>query len=280
MLNLFDRIQPEHNSFSKQQRAICECILEKGLEVAFMSAKQLAEASNTSPATVVRFTKRLGYSSYLDFTAELHQMIVKDYRPMGKLREAMESRDSTKVSLEHTVAHENNSISAITKLNTEEVIHEITQQLCKARKIYITGARSAYTLVYYFGFLLRELVNNVVYFRSSADDAFEQLEVGSKEDLLFMISFRRYARSSHHLIQFGRQKGLKIVGLTDVPNSPLCRFCDLILFAPNNTPFYSYTAAMSLINSLIWGFASTKGDDLLESLHKRQRMLLEQDVFV
>ena len=245
-----------------------------------MSAKQLSVKSGTSPATVVRFTKHLGYASYLDFTEELHQMIIKDYRPMGKLGEAMDSQANKNISLQHTTFHETASISSLASLNPEISVQKTIQLLCQAKNIYITGARSAYTLVYYLGFLLKEIVHNIEYFSSSADDAYERLELGNNHDVLFIVSFRRYARSSFELAKFGQKRGLKVIGLTDVPNSPICRFCGLTLFAPNNTPFYSYTSAMSLINSIIWGFANVRGEELAESLKRRQKMLLEQDVFV
>lgn len=278
--NPFERIRHEYDSLSKQQRAISDCILEKGLEIAFMSANQLAQVSNTSPATVVRFTKYIGYASYLDFTEELHQMIVKDYRPMDKLGEAMRGQSSQEISLGQTIYHDETSLSSLMGLNREETVQEAIKLFCNARKIYVTGSRSAYALVHYFGFLLRELVQNVEYFQSSADDVYEMLEFGNNQDVLFVISFRRYARSTYQVADFCKKRGTNVIGLTDVPNSPLCRVCSLSLYAPNNTPFYSYTAAMTLLNSLVWGFAHQKGDQLSRALKERQQMLLEQNIFV
>ena len=48
---------------------------------------------------------------------------------------------------------------------------------------------------------------------------------------------------------------------------------------PNEAPFCSYTAAMTLINTLIVGFANNVGNALKEPFEKNLEMLLKKEVY-
>lgn len=279
-LKPFEDIRNRYNTLTKQQKVIADFILNKGLEVAFMSCNQLAQESGASPATVIRFTQSLGYKSYLDFAVELHALLLEGHRPMSKLKEAIDIESDEAISLERANFFEIESISDLTHLQQEPSLLEAIRLLSEAKRIYVTAARSAYSLAAYSGFLLKELVNAVQYFPSGAEDAYERLEAASTSDVLLVITFRRYARTSFRLAQFAAEHGVKIIALTDVPTSPVAGFSDVVLYAPNKMPFFSYVAPMAVLDALIWGFSRNRSEEITATLEKRQKMLLEQKVFI
>ncbi|WP_337997677.1 MurR/RpiR family transcriptional regulator [Oleispirillum naphthae] len=279
--NVFDRIRQLYPTLAKQQRAIADLVLERGLETAFLSTTQIGEESGTSAATVVRFTQLLGFEKFADFADELHELVLAGKRPMSQLKASLEAAGSGGFpTLSEGLRHEAEGLAALANLQQDDSFAEAVRLLCAARRIRVTGARSAYALANYTGFLLREMVDNVRYFPAGAEDAFEILETGEEEDVLLVISFRRYARNSLRLAEFAAKRGVRVIVLTDVRASPLVPLADVALFAPTITPFYSYVAPMAVLNALVWGFARAKGDSLLRAFERRQQMLLEQKVFI
>ena len=278
--DVFKRIREQYASLSRQQAAIADVILEQGLEVAFLSCNQLAAASGTSPATVVRFTRQFGYAKYLDFIDELHGLLVEGHRPMSKLTESLSAAEGAGPTLENAKAFDIQSLLDLGNFQQEDALLAAVKSLIGARRIYVTAARSAYSLAYYAGFLLREMAPNVEYFPSGAEDAFERLETAGSEDVLLVISFRRYARNSHQLVRFAAERCMRVIALTDAPASPLCTHADVVLYGPSTAPFYSYVAPMAVLNALVWGFARAKRDEVAAVLDQRQKMLLAQKVFI
>lgn len=279
-LNVFDKLRERYSSLSKQQKAIADFILEKGVQISFMSTVEIAEETGSSPSTVVRFTQFLGYGSFSDFTNELQTLMLKGFTPMTKLKESMESESGESGSLPLTCRYEIENISHILEIQQEKAFDEAAELMAKARRIYLTGARSAFSLVHYGGFLMRELVKNVFYFPSGLESVYENLEDISPDDVLISICFHRYARNTVNLTRFASEKGAKIIALTDGISSPLRPLSDVVLAAPNNAPFYSYVPAMAIIDGLIWAFAKKKKEEISGTVEKRLKMLLDNGVFI
>lgn len=59
------------NNFSSVERILGKYVLENGEKVLNMSTKELAKATFTSPASIVRFCRKLEYEGYNDFKIAL-----------------------------------------------------------------------------------------------------------------------------------------------------------------------------------------------------------------
>ena len=199
---------------------------------------------------------------------------------MSQLRASLEPTEGMIPTLADTVSQEIESLSHLADLQQEAAVTAAVSMLGKARRILVTGARSAYSVAYYAGFLLRELLDNVWYFPAGAEDAYEMLEKAGDEDVLLAVSFLRYARSSHRLVEFAAERNVRIVALTDGPISPIAPRAEVSLFAPSLTPFHSYVAAMTVVDVLVSAVAQSSRERIAADFEKRQQMLLEQQVFV
>lgn len=278
--DVFRRIQDLYPSLSKQQAVIADAILEQGLEVAFLSCNQLANASGASPATVVRFIRSVGYAKYVDFIDELNGMLLEGRRPMSKLTQSLSANEGAGPTVENTRAFDIQSILDLADFEQEASMAAALKLLVDAKRILVTGARSAYSLAYYAGFLLREMAHNVEYFPSGAEDAFERLENAGSEDVMLVVAFHRYARSSYRLARFAAERKVRVISMTDALDSPMRSVADVALYGPSSAPFYSYVAPMTVLNALVWGYARAKRAEVSEILDQRQRVLIAEKIFL
>lgn len=70
-MNILFTMQHHLNKLSKAERKLAEWILAQPEKVIYMSAKALSQASNTSPATVVRLCYSLGLEGFTDLKLKL-----------------------------------------------------------------------------------------------------------------------------------------------------------------------------------------------------------------
>ena len=278
-LTIFDKIRQKYPDFSRQQKAIADFLLERGVRSAFLTTKEIAEAVNTSSATVVRFTQYLGYDSFNNFSEDLQQIVLQNYRPMRKLKESLESSETESGKLTSACHYELDNINNILSSQQEHSFQKAVESMVNADRIFLIGARSAFSLVHYGGFVLRDLVKNVYFYPSGSESIYENLEDISSRDALISICFHRYAISTVEVTRFAHSKNANIIAITDGVDSPLNLYSEIILSAPNNAPFYSYIPAMVIINGLIWAFAKEKKELIERGLDKRLQMLLDNGIF-
>ncbi|MGL4365448.1 MurR/RpiR family transcriptional regulator [Cetobacterium sp.] len=62
-MNLLDYLKQNENSFTEREKQLSDYFLSNGRDIIKMSSKEIGDLTNTSAATVVRFSKKLGFSS-------------------------------------------------------------------------------------------------------------------------------------------------------------------------------------------------------------------------
>jgi DNA-binding MurR/RpiR family transcriptional regulator len=86
-------------------------------------------------------------------------------------------------------------------------------------------------------------------------------------DVLFAISFPRYAADAVQLSSYARDQGAAVISLTDAPASPLARLGHEVLFAPSNHPVLSssYAASITVIEAVVTGIMTSKSDNVQQA---------------
>ena len=97
----------------------------------------------------------------------------------------------------------------------------VVDTIIGARRIYIVGFRSSSFLAGYLNFYFRLIFDNVTLVNGGAAGSFDQLFRVSKGDVVIGICFPRYSELALKTIQFARDRGATIVGVTDSEMSPI-----------------------------------------------------------
>lgn len=58
---------------SSSQKEVAQYILDKKLEIEKLTIQELAHQTYTSPATIIRLAKKLGYEGYESFKKRFHR---------------------------------------------------------------------------------------------------------------------------------------------------------------------------------------------------------------
>lgn len=278
--SIFEKIRENYSSLPKQQKVIADFILNSYGELVFLSAKGLSDKIGVSSATIVRFAQSLGYDGYPDLVKELKQVFFKENSPMAKLKESFAGPSDPYNVFKSVTELDQKNISFLEKQISGEVLNKAIDMLLHSQRVKIIGGRTSFSLVYYSGFLFRQLDNKFDFLNSSSDDAIERLSELGDKDCIFAISFHRYFKRTSELVSYCAKKGIPILSLTDDMRSPLLPNSSLVLFAPNHAPFYSFVPAMTIVNTLIAAFAKALNRSAKDIFEKRTQELLENDIYV
>ena len=260
---LISHIQSQYTRFSKGQKLIAQYILKNYDKVAFMTACKLGEAVGVSESTVVRFANALGYSGYPKLQDALQEVIKNKLTTVQRVDMVKEFNDDSAI-LKKIVKSDMDNIKDTLEEIDEKACEEAANRILKAKRIYIVGMRSSFTIAQYLGFYLGIILDSVHVIRTDMGDAFEQVVKINEDDVLIAISFPRYSKKSYQIVSYAKEKGAHIVSLTDSPFAPVASFTDNLLLVKSNMVSFvdSLVPALSIANALIVSVGMKEKEDI------------------
>ena len=250
--DLMRLIQGKYIRLSKGQKLIAEYILKNYDKAAFMTAAKLGVAVGVSESTVVRFASEIGFSGYPKLQKALQELIKNKLTTVQRLElrnDYFTDGDALKGVLK---ADMENIRSTLEKIN-QKTFQDVVKSIFEAKRIYIIGLRSSTAIAEFLGFYLNIILQNVKVVSYGISDVFEQMISVGDGDLVIGIGFPRYAAKTIDALEFSRDRGAKVVALTDSLLSPLATKADYTLIAQSNMASFvdSLVAPLSVINALI-----------------------------
>lgn len=260
---LISHIQSQYTRFSKGQKLIAQYILKNYDKVAFMTACKLGETVGVSESTVVRFANALGYSGYPKLQDALQELIKNKLTTVQRVDMIKEFNDDSAI-LKKIVKSDIDNIKDTLDEIDEKAFEEAANRILKAKRIYILGMRSSFTIAQYLGFYLGIILDSVHVIRTDMGDAFEQVVKINEDDVLIAVSFPRYSKKSYQIVSYAKEKGAHIVSLTDSLFAPVASLTDNLLLVKSNMASFvdSLVPALSIANALIVSVGMKEKEDI------------------
>ena len=281
MNDLITKIQSELPGFSKGQKQIARFILEHYDKAAFMTASRLGVTVGVSESTVVRFATELGYDGYPHLQRALQEMIRNKLTSVQRMEVAGDRMGGRDVL--QTVLHADTDMIRVTLDEIDrDAFQGAVDALMGAKRIYILGVRSSSALASFLGFYFNLLFENVTLVHTnSVSEIFEQVLRVGPGDVLFGISFPRYSKRTLSAMKYARDRGARVIALTDSQLSPLARVADHALLARSDMASFvdSLVAPLSVINALIVAVGMSRRDEIEQTFNKLERIWEEYDVY-
>jgi DNA-binding MurR/RpiR family transcriptional regulator len=269
---LLQRLNRRGEPLSKGHKRIADYIGRHYDKAVSMTAGMLGKACDVSESTVVRFAYAMGYEGYPEMQQTLRSLVRQ--RLTAEQRFAIAS-EIDPANLMHTVLR--NDMQNIRK-TVEEIPTEAFQQAVEAiigaRRIYITGLRSAAPLAQFMYHYLHQICDDVVLAGQTTVDACEEVERITDRDVLIGISFPRYSRRTLECMRLARESGATVIGLTDSDMSPLKEASHICLCAATEMAGFvdSLAAPLSLINALVLAAGLSRRDALREHFKRLENI--------
>ena len=264
--NILHTIEKNMSSFSKGQKLIARFILEDYDKAAFMTASKLGKTVQVSESTVVRFATQLGYDGYPSMQRALQEMIRGKLTSLQRIKASegeLGGSDLVTNVLQRDMDKIRMAIDQTDGAEFDQVVDTITQ----AKHIYIVGFRSSSFLAGYLNFYFRMIFDNVVLVNGGAAGTFDQLFRVGPGDVVVAICFPRYSELAIKTVQYAKDRGAAIVGVTDSEMSPVYQLASGSLLVRNEMISFvdSLAAPMSILNALILAAAGKEKTDISET---------------
>ncbi len=220
-------------------RQMADYVLAHSFRAATMTIDELAEATGVSLATVNRFARTLGFASFHAFRAELVHGYESALSPVEKLRKEIHRNSTCAEIMAACLSDSQNNLERVRASLPRETCEAIVRAILKARRLLVAGFGNS---GYLAGMLAHGLELYCNHVQSLADiggssHCARALFKLQKQDVVIVISFPRYVRDAVIVASKARERGARVIVLTDSPTSPLAPLGDLTLYIESASRF-------------------------------------------
>lgn len=258
------RIAAEYDRLSMQLKKIARYVEEQGNHIGLEGIQEMAARCGVQPSAVVRFAKHFGFSGFSEMQALFRQGISRQIAPtrnyQARIREAIESGSRRLTSAE--IAHEfiAGSLGAMQELQQqlddsafESAVHLLAETDC----IWIAAARRSFPVAAYLDYALQHTEKRVHMVSGVGLMYMGQVRSVRPDDVMIAISFAPYAEETLACVEIAKERGARVLAITDSRMCQLARKADIALLVTESATFgfRALTSTMGLAQSLFIALA-------------------------
>jgi DNA-binding MurR/RpiR family transcriptional regulator len=257
-------------TLTKSEKRIATFLRRNQDEAAFLAASEISDRLNISEATVVRFARKLGFSSYPAMRVVLQDnfraRVTHSTRLKGRLNELREVGDI----FEKLTISEIDYLTQALETVDRDALTKSARLLSSARRIYVFGLGPSNSLVDLMEIRLKRFGHDVVPLRSDGREILDSLISMTAEDVCFVISFFDTNPALNLLMEYTGETGCQVILLTDTQGSFVSESAQVVLFAKRGpvSQFHSLVVPMTIINTLLLTLAQVDSTQVMANLDK------------
>jgi DNA-binding MurR/RpiR family transcriptional regulator len=276
---LNERLKERYPLLTKTQQKVADFFFSHESEPAFLSIGELAHQTKTSKATIVRFSRAIGFKGYPALQQELRNLVRQKISPSKILQSLIvhETKDDFYAKI---FQMDLQNLSETKETNRKETLDQSIKEILRAKRIGFVGFETSHAIAYLLYFYIGRVRTNCELLEQGWMLVNQLMNYGA-DDLLIAVSFPRYSRQALETVKYGKRMGSRIVAITDSPVSPIAQVADIVLLAGRRTATYfnSYTSAVTLVNCLVAG-VSLKKRGSLKSLKSFDQIQKQWNIFL
>ena len=240
----------------------------------------MAKKLHVSDSSVIRFTRTLGYSGFMDFqrsirktyTDKINSLSENIIVPSERLKLSIDKLDQNNIT-ESYFSNVLKNIKNVVTTNDIKAFEQASDTIISSHHKYILASRANSGVGDMLLLLLKHMLPNVHETSYPALNVIDHLSDITENDCLIAISFPRYSEMDLLAAQKAYDAGAKILLFTDKASSPLAQYATKLLkvSVDSNTFFNSYVSvifACELLCSFISKKVGYSNEEKLKTIDK------------
>ncbi|UVS99795.1 MurR/RpiR family transcriptional regulator [Burkholderia glumae] len=267
-------IRAQFSELSPQFQAGAAFLLDHPDEVAVSSMRKLAQRAQVQPASLVRLAQQFGFPGW----NELRDLFVARVRarpaPMTqRARSLVKPGAKAALSQDLLAAQQQNLADAAAR--NQRALAEAARLIRKAPHVHVAGFRSCYPVAFGFVYAYRLFRPSVSLLAGVAGSLEMELRAIGQASVTVIVSFAPYSTEATRVANIARERGSRIVAITDSAASPVALAADATLIFGHDSPsfFPSLVAAHAVAEALVAQLLALEGGGAVAALERSEAEL-------
>jgi DNA-binding MurR/RpiR family transcriptional regulator len=250
--DLLGEIKSSFNSFHASEALIANCVISDPVGVSQMNISQLADFSTTSVASVVRFSKAIGYKGYPEFRMALVSEVSRlglNVNSVSELDSGITTEDSIEEIIRKIALADSRAIQTTAERLDVKRFKNVVDAWTKASNIGIFGLASSGYVAMDLQLKLNRQGKNAVAWRD-AHTALTSVSLLGPGDCLVAISHSGTTLDVVEVIEEFKSHGVTIILITNAIRSTATALADFVLHTSARETTFRSGATSSRIAQL------------------------------
>lgn len=211
------------NNLTESEKALAEFISSNWEKCRTITSMKLAQEAHVSQSSVIRFSQKLGYSSFRELLAD-----VSNNRPESSLDREINIAENDTDTVKKIAAQEQEIIQQTLRINSSETLRKAVDLLRHCDSCICFGKDSSNLFAHYMANQLTKM--GILSLTPDDDDTAAMMINNAKENvILFLISESGSTPEICRLAKMGRKKGVKVITMTRSYRTQIYDHSDIVL---------------------------------------------------
>ena len=229
-MSLMINMLKQRDNLSNSEKAVLDYLIANKGTLKDLSVEGIAEATYTSPASVVRMCKKLGYNGFKEFKVDYILANSKIEIPKDvEYQDVILMRENNEKSGRKAIENNIRALEDTLKLYSEKSLEKAAEIIMTARKTLLFGKGSSYLACKDLQMKLRRIDR----FASAQEDLHEQLldtTFLDHRDVVILISNSGETEEIIQAAMLAKENEAKIVSIVKVGQTSLAKLSDVVLY--------------------------------------------------
>lgn len=277
------KIKDQITNMPPRAQKAAKHIVDNEAEFGLNSIRNTAQNAKVSTYTLVKLAKSLGFSSFEELRAPFRDALLA-------------TRGNTRISGSDALSEPKTRVQEIfhdASLNACSIVEaSLSRQdsgqieraavaLLNAKTVYITAVRSSYTMAYYLHYVGRMALPNMRLIPRMMNSAIDDLKDVGPDDVLIAITITPYSRETIEACRFAKEKGAKLLLITDseLVSSEFKPDFSLIASVLSTHNFACFVGIIAVIEALIAVLMDQGGKAAKNRIASYEKLRLEHNAY-
>jgi DNA-binding MurR/RpiR family transcriptional regulator len=276
-------LKEELTTLSGSLKIVARYILDNPADFGLDSIRETARKTEVSTYSLVRMSKRLGFSGYDELREPFRAALVSTSEVTNSPAwiSSLEQRGGMGIAQAKAAQNIVSIVNRSLHHMKPDVAERIVDIMFESRNVFLTGVRASYSLAYYFHYVGRMALPSLNLIPRHMNSAIDELNNSNHQDALIVITFAPYSKEVIEASKFAKSRGLRLVLITDSAAIAADLNADEALVVTTATThfFGSYSGALAVIENLMALLVKRGGKAAQERIESYDNLRSDHDAY-
>lgn len=267
-------VQDNYQKLTKSEKKVAKFITDNKKAVIYGTMETIKGRIDVGDATIVRFSKKLGFSGFNDLKIVLAKAEIEE-KNNGATDSAHEYYDDIEDTLITTLKDTNSLID-------KDTVDAAVKLISSARTLYIFGVGHSGEISKTFSKMLLR-IGLIVQAETDPHFQAQMASIMTKDDLVIGISLSGETKDTYDSLTLAKKNGAKIISITNSSLSAIAQISDITLQTSieeflNGGSLAGQLSQLYLCEVLLRGYERQNNIDVLAIREKGLRSIMDKKI--
>lgn len=278
---VLNRLTGEWDNLTPEAQKAARYVLENPQDVGVSTVREIAEAAQVKPNTVVRMARQVGFEGYEDFREPFRDAIRRgsvSFPDRARWLQDMRRRGEMGGLYADMVSGALRNIEETFAGISEAELKSAAETIWASEQVFTLGVGVNNANARNFTYLAGTGMKRFTAIPRAGSTATDDLAWAGEGDVLIAMTCKPYRAEVVDAVRVAREQGVKVIGISDSPASPIVMGMDHGFVVAVDTPqfFPTSVSTIALLETLLSFVIATASPEIVarvERFHQRRHDL-------